>query len=97
MLTLNAPESFWFLIVSVRRLGFRWALVGVSMAALQPYGCGVVGARGMPSFDGLRLAPSITPLASSVGIPMVGLKRRGFPGLVVKAATVVAPKVYQLN
>ncbi|CAL9181362.1 unnamed protein product [Musa acuminata subsp. burmannicoides] len=62
------------------------------MAALQPYGCGVVGARGMPSFEGLRLAPSITPLASSVGIPMVGLKRRGFPGLVVKAATVVAPK-----
>ncbi|RRT38943.1 hypothetical protein B296_00030449 [Ensete ventricosum] len=63
------------------------------MAALQPYGCGVVGARGMPSFEGLRLAPSIAPLASSFGAPMVGLKGRSFPGLVVKAATVVAPKV----
>ncbi|CAL9110604.1 unnamed protein product [Musa textilis] len=62
------------------------------MASLQPYGCGVVGARGMPSFEGLRLAPFITPLASSVGTPMVGLKRRSFPGLVVKASTVVAPK-----
>ncbi|CAL9126064.1 unnamed protein product [Musa textilis] len=67
------------------------------MAALQPFGCGV-GARSLPSFEGLRLAPPATRISSSssssssVGTLGLGLKRRSLPALVVKAATVIAPK-----
>ena len=53
-----------------------------------------VSARNLSSFEGLRASSvkfaSFKPLVG-VGLP---LSRRSFQGLVVKAATVVAPKVY---
>ncbi|CAL9781473.1 unnamed protein product [Musa acuminata subsp. burmannicoides] len=82
------------------RVAFWCAFVGGLMAALQPFGCGV-GARSLPSFEGLRLAPPATRTSSSysssssssVGTLGLGLKRRSLPALlVVKAATVIAPK-----
>ncbi|RWR95863.1 chaperonin, chloroplastic-like protein [Cinnamomum micranthum f. kanehirae] len=57
------------------------------MAALQF--SGPVASRKLPSFEGFR--PS-TVRVPSVGLCSVGLNQRCFPGLVVKAATVVAPK-----
>jgi len=59
-----------------------------------------VSARNLSSFEGLRASnvkfASFKPLVGvgvgvGVGLP---LSRRSFQGLVVKAATVVAPKVY---
>jgi chaperonin GroES len=53
-----------------------------------------VSARNLSSFEGLRASnvkfASFKPLVG-FGLP---LSRRSFQGLVVKAATVVAPKVY---
>nr|CAD1832288.1 unnamed protein product [Ananas comosus var. bracteatus] len=46
----------------------------------------------VPSFLGLRLSPPTLRLSSSVGACGVGFDRRSFRGLLVKAATVVAPK-----
>ncbi|WOL01067.1 20 kDa chaperonin, chloroplastic [Canna indica] len=60
------------------------------MATLQTFGCGAVGARSLPLFEGLRLAPPV-PRSSSLTLG-VGLKRRSSLALVVKAATVIAPK-----
>ncbi|RRT32106.1 hypothetical protein B296_00057513, partial [Ensete ventricosum] len=69
------------------------AFVGGLMAAVQPFGCGV-GGRSLPSFQGLRVAPPATRTSScSVGTLGLGLKRRSLPAIVVKAATVIAPKV----
>ncbi|XP_010917439.2 20 kDa chaperonin, chloroplastic [Elaeis guineensis] len=63
------------------------------MASMQFSGSGVAAVkRGVPSFDGLRLAPSTFRVSYSVGACGLGLDRRCFRGLVVKAATVVAPK-----
>lgn len=51
-----------------------------------------ISARNLPSFEGLK--PSMVKLAS-LGPPKSGyVTQRSFRGLVVKAATVVAPKVY---
>ncbi|XP_042429343.1 20 kDa chaperonin, chloroplastic-like isoform X2 [Zingiber officinale] len=61
------------------------------MAALQPFSCGVVGARSFPLFEGLRLAPTAARTSSCSGTRGMALKR-SFSGLVVKAATVIAPK-----
>ncbi|RWW45050.1 hypothetical protein BHE74_00049153, partial [Ensete ventricosum] len=69
------------------------AFVGGLMAAVQPFGCGV-GGRSLPSFQGLRVAPPATRTSScSVGTLGLGLKRRSLPAIVVKAATVITPKV----
>ncbi|OAY76430.1 20 kDa chaperonin, chloroplastic [Ananas comosus] len=46
----------------------------------------------VPSVLGLRLSPPTLRLSSSVGACGVGFDRRSFRGLLVKAATVVAPK-----
>nr|CAD1827273.1 unnamed protein product [Ananas comosus var. bracteatus] len=66
------------------------------MASLQLGSSGVAAAaaakRGLPSFDGLRLSPSALMVSSPLGVCGVGLDKRCFRGLVVKAATVVAPK-----
>lgn len=67
------------------------------MASLQLGSSGAAAAaakRGLPSFDGLRLSPSALMASSPLGVCGVGLDKRCFRGLVVKAATVVAPKVY---
>ncbi|XP_058108679.1 20 kDa chaperonin, chloroplastic [Magnolia sinica] len=50
---------------------------------------GASATRSLPPFEGLR--PSMVRV-SSVGPCSVGLKQRRFQGLVVRAATVVAPK-----
>lgn len=63
------------------------------MASVQFSGSGVAAVkRGLPSFEGLRLSPSMFRVSSSVGACGLGLDRKRFRGLVVKAATVVAPK-----
>ncbi|XP_020090760.1 20 kDa chaperonin, chloroplastic-like [Ananas comosus] len=65
------------------------------MASLQLGSSGAAAAaakRGLPSFDGLRLSPSALMASSPLGVCGVGLDKRCFRGLVVKAATVVAPK-----
>ena len=52
-----------------------------------------ISTRNLPSFQGLR--PSALKVGPSVGYCRVGngLSQRSFRGLVVKAATVVTPKV----
>lgn len=68
------------------------------MASLQFSGAGVASVRRpLPSFEGLRLAPTTFRLSSSMGACSVGLDQRCFRGLVVKAATVVAPKVIEIS
>ncbi|XP_072953289.1 20 kDa chaperonin, chloroplastic-like [Typha angustifolia] len=63
------------------------------MASVQLSATGmVVAKKALPSFDGLRLSPSALGVSSSVGVSGVGLHKRCFRGIVVKAATVVAPK-----
>lgn len=59
------------------------------MATLQFSGS--IASRNLPSVEGLRL---LTVRVPSAGLSSVGLNQRCFPGLVVKAATVVAPKVF---
>lgn len=50
-----------------------------------------ISARTLPSFEGLR--PSAAKFASVGQVKLAGINHRSFRGLVVKAATVVAPKV----
>ncbi|XP_072973095.1 20 kDa chaperonin, chloroplastic-like [Typha angustifolia] len=50
------------------------------------------GRRTFPSFEGLHLSPITFRSSSSVGACGIGYNRRSFQPLVVKAATVVAPK-----
>ncbi|KAJ0987480.1 hypothetical protein J5N97_005836 [Dioscorea zingiberensis] len=54
-------------------------------------GPGLAGRVLVPSFDGLRQSQSVLRVSPVVGVCNAGLKRR-FQGLVVKAATTVAPK-----
>ncbi|GMN52949.1 hypothetical protein TIFTF001_022093 [Ficus carica] len=49
-----------------------------------------ISARNLPSFEGLR--PSAAKFASAGQVKLAGINHRSFRGLVVKAATVVAPK-----
>uniref|UniRef100_A0A803NT82 Uncharacterized protein n=1 Tax=Cannabis sativa TaxID=3483 RepID=A0A803NT82_CANSA len=49
-----------------------------------------ISGRSLPSFEGLR--PSSVKFASAGNVKLVGVNQRSFRGLVVKAATVVAPK-----
>ncbi|KAK1315243.1 hypothetical protein QJS10_CPA06g02539 [Acorus calamus] len=62
------------------------------MAAMQLSGSPSVAMKSLPSFEGLRRSPSTLRIPISLGASGVGLDRRCFRGLVVKAATVVAPK-----
>ncbi|KAK1288217.1 hypothetical protein QJS10_CPB19g01943 [Acorus calamus] len=62
------------------------------MAAMQLYGSPSVAMKSLPSFEGLRRSPSMLRIPTSLGASGVGLDRRCFRSLVVKAATVVAPK-----
>ncbi|PKA49561.1 20 kDa chaperonin, chloroplastic [Apostasia shenzhenica] len=62
------------------------------MASVHLAGCGLAGKNGVPCFDGLRCFRPGFSVSSSVGVTGVFLDRRCFQGLVVKAATVVAPK-----
>nr|DAD44197.1 TPA_asm: hypothetical protein HUJ06_002427 [Nelumbo nucifera] len=59
------------------------------MASIQFTGSSI-STRRFPSFQGL--SPSRTSGVSLVGISSIGLNQRSFRGLVVRAATVVAPK-----
>ncbi|WOL13815.1 20 kDa chaperonin, chloroplastic [Canna indica] len=64
-----------------------------SMASLHFSISGIAAAkRSVPSFDGLRLSPSALRLSFSVGPCGAALHQSSFRRLVVKAATVVAPK-----
>lgn len=56
---------------------------------------GSVVSKSLTSYEGLGLRPS-TVRVPSVGLCSVGLNQRCFRGLVVKAATVIAPKVFIL-
>lgn len=69
---------------------FLWGLSEMATAQLT---ASSISTRNLPSFPGLR--PSIVKVGTSVGHCRVGsvLSQRSFRGLVVKAATVVAPKV----
>lgn len=80
--------------MGMNHLGFR-QISSESMASLQLAGTGnpAVARRSLPSIHGLRLSPFPFRLPSSIGACGVALERRGFRGHVVKAATVVAPKV----
>lgn len=62
------------------------------MAALQQTGLGLALKKGVPSFDGLRISPPTFRVSPAIGALGIGFDRRKFRGLVVKAATVVAPK-----
>ena len=62
------------------------------MASIHLAGCGLAGKRSLPCFDGLRFAQPAFGVSSSLGASGAILDRRCFRGLVVKAATVVAPK-----
>ncbi|XP_039145349.1 LOW QUALITY PROTEIN: 20 kDa chaperonin, chloroplastic [Dioscorea cayenensis subsp. rotundata] len=62
------------------------------MATLPIIGAGLAGRVMMPSFDGLRQSPSVLRVCPMVTVCNAGLNRRSFRGLVVKAATTVAPK-----
>lgn len=64
------------------------------MATFQLTGSILGGKAALPSFNGLRVSPPTFAVPSSIGAHGLGLDRRSFRGLVVKAATVVAPKVY---
>lgn len=65
--------------------------IGREMAAAQLTGS-LISARNLPSFNGLR--PSAVKFSPSVGhLRVGGLANRSYTGLVVRAATVVAPKV----
>ena len=63
------------------------------MATLPITGAGLAGRVMVPSFEGLRQSPSVLRVSPMVGVCNAGLNRRSFQGLVVKAATTVAPKV----
>lgn len=65
------------------------------MATLPITGAGLAGRVMMPSFDGLRQSPSVLRVCPMVTVCNAGLNRRSFRGLVVKAATTVAPKVIE--
>jgi len=67
------------------------------MATFQLSGSLVAGKGGLPSFNGLRPSQPTFAVPSSVGAYGLSLDRRSFRGLTVKAATVVAPKVYNLH
>lgn len=54
-----------------------------------------ISARCLPSFEGLR--PCSVKFASAGHVKLAGLNQRSFRGLVVKAATVVAPKVMSIH
>lgn len=62
------------------------------MASIQLNGCGLAGKRSLPLFDGLRLSRPAFGSSSSLGVSGAIFDLRGFRGLTVKAATVVAPK-----
>lgn len=64
-----------------------------SMASIHLAGCGLAGKRSLPCFDGLRISQPAFGVSSSLGASGAILDRRCFRGLVVKAATLVAPKV----
>ncbi|KAL6974637.1 20 kDa chaperonin, chloroplastic [Sarracenia purpurea var. burkii] len=54
-----------------------------------------ISARNLPQFEGLR--PSIVKVSSVTPLRQTGLSLRSFRGLVVKAATTVAPKYTTLK
>ncbi|KAF5192290.1 10 kDa chaperonin [Thalictrum thalictroides] len=60
------------------------------MAVLQVTGSSISVRSSLSSFEGLRSSSNVK--FSTVGSSTVGLSKRSFRGLVVKAATVVAPK-----
>lgn len=62
------------------------------MASIHLAGCGLAGKRSLPCFDGLRISQPAFGVSSSLGASGAIFDRRCFRGLVVKAATVVAPK-----
>ncbi|KAI0495949.1 hypothetical protein KFK09_022256 [Dendrobium nobile] len=62
------------------------------MASIQLAGCGLAGKKSLPCFDGLRCLRPAFGVSSSLGASGAILDRRCFKGLVIKAATVVAPK-----
>lgn len=51
-----------------------------------------ISGRSLPSFEGIRLCS--VKLGSAGHVRFGGINQRSFKGLVVKAATVVAPKVF---
>lgn len=55
-----------------------------------------ISAKGFVSFDGLRASCSTVKISSFAPLRQNGLSKRSFRGLVVKAATVVTPKVVYL-
>ncbi|XP_020582405.1 20 kDa chaperonin, chloroplastic [Phalaenopsis equestris] len=62
------------------------------MASIHVAGCGLAGRRSLPCFDGLRFSQPAFGGSLSVGASGAIVDRRCFRGLVIKAATVVAPK-----
>ena len=70
---------------------FLW--IEREMAAAQLTGS-LISAKNLPSFNGLR--PSAVKFSPSIAHMIVGGRaNRSYTGLVVRAATVVAPKVSQ--
>ncbi|KAK8970714.1 hypothetical protein KSP40_PGU019989 [Platanthera guangdongensis] len=62
------------------------------MASIHISGVGLAGKSCLPCFEGLRFSRPAFVASSSLGASGAVLDRRCFRGLVVKAATVVAPK-----
>lgn len=53
-----------------------------------------ISAKGFVSFEGLRASSGSVKISSFAPLGQNGISRRLFRGLVVKAATTVAPKVF---
>lgn len=64
----------------------------MAAAQLTSAASSISAAKGFASFEGLRATQSVK-IASFSPLKQSGLSQRSFRGLVVKAATAVAPKV----
>ncbi|KAM0936224.1 putative groES chaperonin family [Dioscorea sansibarensis] len=68
------------------------------MAALRSSGLSVGAKKAMlPSFEGLRHSPSAFQASLRVRTCDIGQQQRCFHGLIVKAATIVAPKILKIT